>query len=215
MSATGVASCSLAEHQEAARRRWAVGAAGVLTRTALRFDGSVRAEQTRGLVLGEVAYFPTQHLGFEAGAGAALGGSLEAGGTTYDFSPGPAAVVGLAYRLLDEPLYFAHFTTQISAVWSRTQHGGDPSVPYSAYDLRLGGEVGLNLATILHPYIVGRMFGGPVFWRYQGESVTGTDIHHYQLGLGLGLGLGGRVALLAEAIPLGEQALSLGLSLSL
>jgi hypothetical protein len=187
----------------------------VLTRTALRFDDSVRAEQTRGLVLGEVAYLPTRSLGFEAGAGAALGGTLEAGGATHDFSSGPAAVVGVAFRLLDEPLYFAHLTSQLSAVWSHTRHDNESSVPYSAYDLRLGGEFGLNLVEILHPYVVGRVFGGPVFWRYRGESVTGTDIHHYQLGMGLGVGLGGRVALLAEAIPLGEQALSLGLSLSL
>ena len=187
----------------------------MLTRTALRFDSTVRADQTRGLVLGEVAYLPTKTLGLEAGAGVALDGSLETGGATHDFSPGPAAVVGIAFRLLDEPRYFAHLTSQVSAVWSRTQHDSDPSVPYSAYDLRLGGELGLNLAEILHPYLVGRVFGGPVFWRYRGESVTGTDIHHYQLGLGVGIALAGRVALLAEAIPLGEQALSLGLSASL
>jgi len=187
----------------------------VLTRTALRFDGSLRAEQTRGLVLGEVAYLPTKSLGLEAGAGAALGGSLEAGATTYDFSPGPAAVAGVAFRLLDEPLYFAHLTSQVSAVWSRTRHDGEASVPYSAYDLRLGGELGLNLVEVLHPYVVGRVFGGPVFWRYRGESVTGTDIHHYQVGIGLGVGIARRLAVLAEAIPLGEQALSLGLSLSL
>lgn len=187
----------------------------MLTQTALRFDGSLRAEQTRGLVLGEVAYLPTKRLGLEAGAGAALGGSLDAGGMTHDFSPGPAAVAGIAFRLLDEPRYFAHFTSQVSAVWSRTRHESEASVPYSAYDLRLGGELGLNLLELLHPYVVGRVFGGPVFWRYRGESVTGTDLHHYQVGVGLGAGVGGRLALLAEAIPLGEQALSLGLSLSL
>jgi hypothetical protein len=59
-----------------------------------------------------------------------------------------------------------------------------------------------------------RAFGGPVFWRYQGVAVTGTDTHHYQLGAGLALGLGERVGLFAEGIPLGEQALSAGVSVS-
>jgi len=215
VSASGVASCSLAEHQEAERRRFGIGIAGVLTRTALRFSDSLRAEQTRAVVLGSVAYLPTRTLALEAGAGAAFAGALTTPGGRHDFSPGPAAVLGLAYRFLDAPLYFAHFTSQLSFVWSRTQHADEPSVPYSAYDIRIGAELGLNLVEILHPYVVARAFGGPVFWRYQGEAVTGTDLHHYQVGAGLSLGLGGRVSLVAEAIPLGEQALSAALSLSL
>jgi hypothetical protein len=215
VSATGVASCSLAEHQEATRRRFGVGVGGGLTRTALRFDDSLRAEQTRSLVLGQLAFLPSRSLALEAGAGAALGGSLTAANGRHDFSPGPAAVLGVAYRLLDAPGYFAHFTSQLSFVWSHTRRGNEASVPYSAYDLRLGGEVGLNLVEILHPYVVARAFGGPVFWRYEGEAVTGTDIHHYQLGAGLSVGLGGRVMLVAEGIPLGEQALSAGVSVSL
>jgi len=215
VSATGVASCSLAEHQEAARRRFGIGVAGGSTWTALRFDGSLRAEQTRSLVLAQLAFLPARNLALEAGAGAALGGSLTTANGRHDFSPGPAAVLGVAYRLLDAPGYFAHFTSQLSFVWSRTRRGDEASVPYSAYDVRLGGEAGLNLVEILHPYVVARAFGGPVLWRYQGEAVTGTDLHHYQLGAGLSVGLGGRVSVLVEAIPLGEQALSAGLSVSL
>jgi hypothetical protein len=215
VSASGVASCSLAEHQEENRRRFAVGVAGVWTHTALRFDGSLRAEQTRGLVLGELAYLPTRSLALEAGAGAALAGALTTYDGRHDFAAGPALLVGLAYRFVDEPAYFAHLTSQLSFVWSQTQRGDAAKVPYSAYDLRLGAELGLNLVEIVHPYVVARAFGGPVFWRYQGESVTGTDIHHFQLGAGVSVGLGGRVTLVAEGIPLGEQALSAGVNLSL
>jgi hypothetical protein len=54
-----------------------------------------------------------------------------------------------------------------------------------------------------------RAFGGPVFWRYQGEAVTGTDTHHYQLGAGLALRPKNLNAFV-EGVPLGELALSLG-----
>jgi hypothetical protein len=55
-----------------------------------------------------------------------------------------------------------------------------------------------------------RVFGGPVFWRYQGEAVTGSDTHHYQLGAGLALRLSKNFNAFVEGVPLGERALSLG-----
>jgi hypothetical protein len=57
---------------------------------------------------------------------------------------------------------------------------------------------------------VGRVFGGPVYWQYQGSSVTGTDAHHYQLGVGLTVVAGGRVNVFAEGVPVGERSFAAG-----
>src|SRR5436309_12603994 len=52
----GVSSCSLAEHNEAVRPRWAVSASGVYTSTRLRFSGDVHGDQTRYAALAALAY---------------------------------------------------------------------------------------------------------------------------------------------------------------
>lgn len=214
VSANGVASCSLAEHQEAERPRWAVGVSGLGTRTALRFDDSLRADQRRYAVLADLAYLPTRALALDIAAGAALGGSLAAPNGEHEFSAGPALAAGLTWRFIDAPTHFALFTTQLSFLTSRTELEREASAPYTAFDLRLGAVLGLNVAGFLHPFALVRAFGGPVFWRYEGRAVTGTDVHHYQLGAGVGFELGKRCSLLAEVVPLGEQALSAGLSVT-
>ncbi len=214
VSATGVASCSLAEHQESERSRWAVGVAGSYTSTALRFSDSLRTDQTRGAVLGELATMPTPTLALEAGFGVAFGGSLTAPDGVHHFSPGPTAFIGLDWRLVDAPSYFVNFTSALSFSAARSHLGDEASVPYEAFDLRLGGELGFNVAKVLHPYAIARLFGGPVFWRYAGESVTGSDIHHYQIGAGLSITIAGRVGLFVEGIPLGEQSVSGGASVA-
>ncbi len=212
VSATGVASCSLAEHRDAARSRFAVGVTGTYTDTALRFDGSLRAAQTRAAVLGVLAYMPTPSLALEAGIGASFAGALTLPDGKHEFLPGPSATLGAGWRVLDAASYFALLTAVASFTANRTELAGAPRVSYTAFDLRLGGEFGLNLAQVLHPYVLARAFGGPVYWQYQGKDVTGTDIHHYQLGLGLAVGLPLRLAAFVEGVPLGERALSGGVS---
>jgi hypothetical protein len=214
VSATGVASCSLAEHREATRSHLGVGVTGAYTDTALRFDGSIRAAQTRTAVLAVLAYLPTPSLALEVGVGASVAGALTLPDGKHEFSPGPSASLGAAWRLLDAPSYFLLLTGVVSFTANRTALTGAPSVSYTAFDLRLGGELGLNLVNVLHPYVLARAFGGPVFWNYEGKDVTGTDIHHYQLGLGLALGLPAKLGLFVEAVPLGERAISGGVSLA-
>ena len=88
--------------------------------------------------------------------------------------------------------------------------GAADNVSYEAFDLRVGALVGTTIFEVLSPYAVGRAFGGPVFWRYQGASVTGTDAHHFQVGGGVTLLVARRVSLFAEGIPLGERAAAAG-----
>jgi hypothetical protein len=210
----GVSSCSLAEHNEAVRPRWAVSVSGVYTNTTLRFSGGLRADEIRYATLAAVAYLPTPALTLQAGAGATFGGSLSPPDGRHEFSPGPTAFLGASWRVFDAD-YFLVLTSLLSFSAARTRLGSDPTVGYEAFDLRLGAEFGTTLFRVLRPYVPVRLFGGPVYWQYQGESVTGTDTHHYQVGLGLGVALSRRIGLFAEGIPLGERSVSLGLAAAL
>jgi len=210
VSAAGVASCSLEEHNEAVRPRWVVGLSGLYTATSLRFGDDVHAHQQRAATLAALAYLPTSSLALQAGLGVAFAGSLRLADGKYTFTPGPIASLGLDWRAFDDGLFFAQLTSLLSFSSARTRLDHQSSVAYSAFDLRLGGQFGVTIARVLRPYVLARAFGGPVFWRYRGEAVTGTDTHHYQIGMGLSARLARRINLFAEAVPLGEQAVIAG-----
>ena len=215
VSASGVSSCSLAEHDEAIRPHWAVGVSGLYTSTRLRFSGHLYADQVRYATLGTLAYLPTPKLVLSLGAGAAFGGSLTLPDGKYEFSPGPTLALGADYRAFDDGRYFVLLTSSLSFAAARTHLADAASVGYEAFDLRVGVEAGLQLADIFRPYLAARGFGGPVFWQHQGEAVDGTDTHHYQLGAGIGVRLSKTLNLFAEGIPLGERAVSLGVGLAI
>jgi hypothetical protein len=181
----------------------------------LRFSSSLRGDQTRYAGIAALAYLPTPVLTLQVGLGATFGGSLVMPDGRHDFSPGPTALVGAAWRVFDNDSEFILLTSLLSFSAARTQLNSDPSVGYEAFDLRLGGEFGTTLFGVLRPYIPLRVFGGPVYWKYQGSSVTGTDTHHYQVGLGLGVHITKQFGAFAEGIPLGERAVSLGLAATL
>ncbi|HEY2407361.1 MAG TPA: hypothetical protein VGI10_15225 [Polyangiaceae bacterium] len=211
VSASGVSSCSLAEHNEAVRPRWAVGVSGLYTSTSLRFSGSQRADEIRYATLASLAYMPTDRWVLQLGAGATFDGSLTLPDGKHDFSPGPIGSLGADYRLYDDERVFLLFTSLLSFSAARTHLAGQSSVGYEAFDLRVGAEFGVDVAKVLRPYALARAFGGPVYWRYQGSAVTGTDTHHYQFGAGFALLLSKRVNAFAEGVPLGERAVSLGI----
>ncbi|HKO91464.1 MAG TPA: hypothetical protein VJU61_09950 [Polyangiaceae bacterium] len=214
VSASGVASCSLAEHAEEVRPHWATGVSALYTSTELRFDGSVDADQTRYAALAALAYLPTATLVLQAGVGVALGGSLTLPDGKHEFLPGPTGSLGVDWRAWDDGRFFLLLSAVLSASFARTQLPGAEAVGYQALDLRIGGQFGVDVADVLRPYAVARAFGGPIFWQYQGADVSGTDAHHYQLGAGLGVRLSRLLNAFVEGIPLGEQALSLGVGLA-
>lgn len=209
VSADGAWSCSLEEHEEAERPRWQLGAAGQYTATALRFGEDLRADQTRYALLAVGSYAPTRRLRFQASAGAGFAGEMQLNGRTYDMAPGPSLGVGLSYTLI-EGRPFVAVSGALGATFARTESQGEEA-QYSAFDLRLGVLAGTVLFDVLTPYAVARVFGGPVFWSIDGESRTGTDVHHYQLGLGLSVRPWEFLSLSIEGVPLGEQALSAAL----
>ena len=215
VSASGVSSCSLAEHDDAVRPHWAVGVSGLYTSTRLRFSGGLRADQQRYASLASLAYLPTPRLVLQAGLGVAFGGSLAPPDGKYDFSPGPTALIGADFRAYDDGRYFLLLTSALSFAAANTRSPLGVDAGYQAFDLRLGTEFGVQLAKIFRPYAVARVFGGPVYWRYLGASVTGTDTHHYQLGAGAGVRVSKAVNLFLEGVPLGERAVSVGVGLAL
>lgn len=216
----GALSCSLAEHrreqeqEQAANPKWHVGAAGLYTSTRLRFSDSVRGDQTRSAALVSLSHTIAPRWTFDAGLGATLGGRLRMPAGDYDFSPGPTAAVGLTWRVVDESP-FVLLTSLLSFSAAKThadalgEHAG-----YEAFDLRLGTLVGTTLWDVLSPYATARVFGGPIFWRYRGTSVTGTDTHHYQLGAGVLCSIQKRIDVFAEGVPLGERAVSAGVAIA-
>jgi hypothetical protein len=191
-----------------------VSGGGVLTSTTLRFSGGVRGDETRNAAFGAIAYFPTAQTTLQLALGATLGGTLNMPDGRYDFSPGPTALLGASWQVVDRDV-FVLLTSALSFSAARTRSPLNSSAGYEAFDLRLGAEVGTTVFKVFRPYIPARVFGGPVYWHYRGASVTGTDIYHYQLGAGMVLRLANRINLYAEGIPLGERAVSLGLALTL
>jgi len=171
--------------------------------------------ETRSSLVASLAYHPTGRLTLQLAAGGTLGGRLESPAGNQDFSSGVAAAVGGSYRVLSMPRAFGVLTGNLSFSRQSTTLAGMNGMPdvtarYEAFDFRIGALVGTTLWKVLSPYAVGRVFGGPVYWTYQGTSVTGTDAHHYQLGAGVTLVLARRFSLFAEGVPLGERSVSAG-----
>jgi len=210
-TADGLSSCSLAEHEEETRPRWRLGASASYTSTAIDF-GSFRSPETRGSAIASLAYQPTPRWTLQLAAGSTLGGHLVTPAGQYDFSAGPTAAIGASWRAVPGTKPFVILTSNLSFSTATTEPtGAAPAASrYTAFDLRLGVLVGTTIARVLSPYAVGRVFGGPVYWAYQGEDVTGTDTHHYQLGAGLTVVAFGRVNLFAEGVPIGERSFAAG-----
>jgi hypothetical protein len=211
-TADGLSACSLAEHEEETRPRWRTGAAGLYTSTTIDFGGGLRSDETRGSLVASLAYQPTKRLTVQLAVGSTLGGHLDTPAGVYEFSPGPTGAAGVSYRLLPGTKPFVILTANLSFSAASTQLSGGTSakVSYDAFDLRGGALVGTTLWGLLSPYAVVRAFGGPIYWQYQGQSVTGTDAHHYQVGAGLTLVVARAVDLFVEGVPLGERSLAAG-----
>jgi hypothetical protein len=212
----GVWSCSLEEHDEALRPRWHLGVAGGYTATTLSFNHGLRGDEQRSAALASLVYAPTPRVAFQGSAGATLFGRLSTPSGQYDFDAGPSAALGASWRAIEGRPFLA-FTSVLSfsAATTRASSGAHNSAGYEAFDLRLGAAFGTTLFDALSPYLVARIFGGPILWRYQGSAVTGTDVNHYQLGGGLAWRIRASIDLFAEGVPLGEQALSGGVAFAL
>ncbi len=208
----GAWGCSLAEHEEAVRPRWRASVSGAYTATELSLGGDARVNETRGVVLASLAYAPSPAIAVQAALGAVVGGNLEWNGSRYLVQPGPTGLLGFLWRILDGKPFLSLSATLSFMATETEPSGGGGQVGYEAFDARAGVTFGTILFDILSPYAIARAFGGPVYWRYQGSAVTGTDIHHYQLGAGLAVHVARHVDAYVEGVPLGEQTLAGGMA---
>jgi hypothetical protein len=143
------------------RPRWVLGVAGAYSRTSLRFGDGLRAGQSRNALVAVGAYSLTPKLSLRASAGVAFAGELRAPNGVHGFDPGPTLAIGADYRVLSgKP--FLLLSALVSATTART-HLGTESARYSAFDLRLGAALGVQLFEMLSPYALVRVFEGRRF----------------------------------------------------
>jgi hypothetical protein len=175
--------------------------------------GDVEAFIDRRAVAVALEYRVTQDLTLQVGGGVGHGGRLIVdGGAHHELLPGWLATVSGSYRLVsggEAP--FVLLTGTIGGSGARTrQYGTDETVGYNAFDLRIGVAAGKTFYDMLSPYLAARLFGGPILWELEGESVTGTDQHHYQIAFGLAASLPRGFDLFVEGAPFGERGTTVG-----
>jgi hypothetical protein len=188
-----------------------VSAAYTYTSTALTFTGDQRASVTRHAVSASMAFPWGKRLVLEGAIGGLGGGTLSLNHVDYNFRPGFLLGASATYLFVREgkwmPSVLASAT--LAGLFASTSSKSDATQDFDAFDLRIGGAAGKHLTEAWSIFAVARAFGGPVYWRVGGESVTGTDRYHYQVGIGTAYSLGA-AHLFAEGIPLGEQAFTVG-----
>lgn len=205
-----------------------VAASYAFTSTTIKLGDDRRADLTRHTAFANLQ-LPLNRSGSLtglAGVGLIAGGTLEHGAARDTIEPGIAAAVGIAPRVYDGNRYlpfvqltltlsFAHMNTKTDAAGTRTDGTvsptGQSSSAFNAADARGGVIVGKTFANVFTPYVTGRVFGGPVSWRFDGDDVTGHDAYQYQVGGGFALALfKGRLDVFAEGIALGEKGVAAG-----
>jgi hypothetical protein len=155
----------------------------------------------------------------QLGAGAVIAGEVRYHGTTHDAGPGFIYSAAGSYRLTSaksSPL-FVVATASLAASLMLTKERAEDAAGAEklfALDGRLGMVLGKRVTDWLSPYAALRVFGLPVFWRYRGSELQGTDAYHYQLGVGLVAQLLAELDLHCEAAAVGERSLSAGIGTS-
>lgn len=178
--------------------------------TEIVFDG-VRVPVRELAFTATLGHFASPRLGWTITAGALAGGTIEG----RDLDPGVTISGALSWL----PVYerprrpFVSLSLSLGTSLSRAITDDGSRAWWSPWDLRGGVLVGKTLAKRFVPYVAARVFGGPVFWRRGGAGVVGGDRRHVTAGVGLTVRLPARMDLSVEAMPLGEQSLSGGLTL--
>ncbi len=150
----------------------------------------------------------------QLGGGVGHGGRLVVEGVHHEMLPGWLATAAGSWRVLGGPgrPAFTLLTLTLGASGARTREiGAEGTEGYLAIDGRLGAAFGYTLFDALSPYAAARVFGGPILWRFRGESQQGTDRYHYQVALGLSAALPGGFDVMAEGAPIGERGATVGI----
>lgn len=206
-------------HAGRADSAWFLGASFGMFTSELRFSDGTEPDITEQSVVASGGYRWAGGWSARVAAGAVLGGTLEHGGRAHDVGAGWMAAAGLSrsFPLGERWFVSGNVTAGVSSTSTTEQQAGSMSeaVSLAAVDVRLGVLAGVTLWQRWSPYVLARGFGGPVLWTLDGEDITGSDQHHYQLGVGSTVALPWSLTLLVDASVVGERAVSLGLSAEL
>jgi len=186
------------------------------TSTTLLFTGQRRADLVRSAVFAGTEIPVGQHgVTLRYGAGGIVDGHLTLGeGGRARLGPGPTAFFGFGVPIVASrgAIPFVQVGATLSVTRATTLGPSPRENPsFTAFDLRAAATAGYNLGGWFVPYVAARAFGGPVYYRYEGEAVTGTDVYKYQVAAGFSASFfRRRLDLFAEAVPLGERGFSAG-----
>jgi hypothetical protein len=216
--------CDIGAKQERDRSKVSFGLVGTYTNTALLFSGDSipargRATQTRNVASIVLEARPSPRVALQFAGGGLLGGTLDYRDRNYALQPGLALAVAASYVLV-VPTRVRPFVVggaqlaMLATETARTRVTVPERTSYTAFDLRLTAAAGYRVANAFSPYAVGRIFGGPIFWRVDGAAARGTDLYKYQLGLGASLTPHKSIALFAEGIFVGERGVTAGISIT-
>lgn len=177
--------------------------------TEIVFDPPAKLREQAFSASVEIKRSPT--FGVMISPGGVLGGTIEVEGVKHSISPGPLLGVAASWRVVDpatSPL-FVLFGASLSASTVMTSVDLQRA-RLTAADLRFSFVAGKTFFDVLSPYAVVRAFGGPVYWKIRGETVSAGDRYHYHAGLGLSLAIPAGIDAFAEIAPLGEKRATLG-----
>lgn len=190
-----------------------MGASAAVSSTTLVFGGDQHLDLRQSAVTAIAGYAWPSRISIRAALGVLAGGSLEGEGRTFDLGAGVVGSIGVARQWSRAP-WFLTASGSLGASRASTRESGMARVSLTAIDARGGVTAGRTFGPV-SPYVLARVFGGPVFWRWDGDDTTGTDTRHFQLGAGASLAIGARATLLVDIAALGERAASLGVAVNL
>ena len=208
MGLTGACGAALDE-----QRQFQLAVTGGGFRTDLTFDGTHQHLEEASTALA-FTYRPSA-LSFQISAGAVLAGSLTGPLGDYDLRPGFLGSASVGWTIIDGegPRPYLALGGTVSASIAPTRSRTNPvDLPdLTATDLRASVVLGKRLFDVWLPYVGAAVFGGPVWFAPNGQSRTGSDVHHYRLTAGSSFSLPLHLEAFVEVGFLGEQAVVGGL----
>jgi hypothetical protein len=182
--------------------------------TDLTFDGvTQRLDEVSSAVA--FTYRPSRW-SVQASVGVVIGGSLDGQLGNYRLQPGILSSVSVSYAFLDGsgalPFVAASFTFGVATASTYNEANAADRPQFTALDFRLSAVIGKRLFGFWLPYGGVAVFGGPVYFAPAGQSLTGSDEHHFRLSVGSSFSLPAHLEVFVEVGFFGEQNVLLGLS---
>jgi len=205
----GTGACEFPRYERIVR----LGSSFGTTWSRISFGEGRRVDTRRSVLYATAATSLGSRTLLEVGLGGLLPGGHLSGTSRAELGPGASFAITLAWNAVraEGARPFVTFTATLSGLAASTTSASGEHVPYGALDARVGVNAGYTVWKVLRPYVVGRVFGGPIFWRYENERVTGTDVYKYQVGGGVAWKLPARFDAFVEGVGLGERGLFVGL----